>query len=1131
MKIQKLIFTFVFFVMIFGAIPAPALAVDKVRDAPDSKDAKDIAIPEVSSNEKVISHSKTLSKTVSKEKEYLTQSIACPNDINCFEYWGIDVTGFVSLTDGTKVENADVMLLTKNATQNPDYCLTFVDGTTVVDGTTYFIVNQSQATTSSNGEYSIEDIGIAYYNGYSCKLDLYVNSTDYLSNHTIRDVIYDDGTHSEITDYEWNATLLRHAQLFVDLSTNLTNSHSNVNQTYTATVNVTNLGEVSADNVVVNISALAGSNVSFPVSVYKGTIAPGSSNVNIFTVTSPSTATVETLLAESTGVDTVDSSWLLYANDTKTIVVELPAGGDDRNLTVTNVAVAPTMIKQDGTQTADVNVSVLNDGNATALNANISYAIRTGNDCSGVDSTSGFTVTSVNPTYANITGQTSQDYTFTVTPASAAIGNYTICATAAAIDANDGATIYSNQNSATFEVADNFGPEITITSPAGGSLMGPSALLSANTSEAVKFCKYGNMTNPTDLMTQINSTHYTANLTGLANNNNTIYVNCEDLVGNTNETSVTWTVDALGPEIELTNPNRTIIKPGEILNFTLRDSSNVSAGMWNIGGTNTTVNYTVTNQVEYLTINTTSWSGNVTVYVFANDTWGNINNNITDHGIGINITVDDTAPNVTINVPTIDQWFGNAISVNATVVDDNDVSTVLARLENSTYNGSWETLGETSDWTGSINSANLTEGNYTVRINATDIVGNFNDSETVNIQIEHIAPTINITLPLDGADVAQQAALSVNATANDSQSGIADNTPCNVYIGTKYIGDVYYDSNTSTCTGIVNVPGLTTGVNVITMYVSDRVGNTGSDSNPINVLPPPPSAGRGGSGGGGGAIPEQAETLDLELTISPDEIEVISNETASINVTVTNVGEGILNNIIISSYDLADDEYYTDPEGISLVPTQSGELEFLISPESMATGIYRIDFTVGNSLYSEAATITLKVISAEEARARASAESACNDAGEYLLTLEQDGINTTLVFESLSIARTLVAQGDYQIGEDVCNAILALTPEEIASGVTPSTAGITGFFIAVGDATIGNMIWILIAAGLVLGTYVGRKKIAGGLIGLKKKGIKMPKLFPPIKKNGKKNGTNGKTNGAVKEPEKEDPQKWDLSWK
>lgn len=1006
-----------------------------------------------------------------------------------FTYSGINVSGVVTRPDmTTAIANADVILGTKNYTPMapPDNMCALSPS------------NQTNTTTDSNGFYSLGNNLQVTSGNSTCDLILTISKNGFVTNETTIRI-----TNASTAYQNENRTLWMYANLTAAISTDLPNEpNTSYNQNYNSVVNVTNIGDVAANNILVELNTTSSvpSYNTTSVALLSGT----SSQLVYLPVKSPNYTTTDLLVATVTGTDSVNNA-SLFANDSMLISTMQGAGGDDASLIV-DVATNKTWpaVLNATDEAMLVNITVYNDGEASAQDAVTSFVIK---NSAGEDYTSYFNSTVSAPASANITGGNNQSYTYSIWTHSAPTGNYTIYANASATDINSNSPVSSNLANTTFYV-DYFAPQITITSPAEGSLTGPSALLSANTSYNTYGCYYApNATDINQAMNQITNQTYNATLTGLANGTQTFYVECIDAWAHTNKTSITWYVDAIGPTIVLNSPNVTVIKAGDLINFTLTDeTSNVSSAVYSWNGTNTTQPYLDTNQSEELIINTSSWTGNVTLHVWAFDSWNNMNNLISISGTNnttedINFTVDSFAPNVTINQPNATAWYGKTVPVNVSAVDDYNVSAVKARWENpanSSVYGTWAALSPvsvngTDYWIGTVSSPHATGENWTadnynltIRAYAEDSVGNYNDTETVIIKIDQIPPSVNITsVPAD--IIGQGALFSIAANVSDIGSGIDPNANCSVFIADTYVTEIAYNATSGTCSGTITQGNSSAeGITGISIEILDNVGNKGSASATIEFEIPAKSNGGGGGGGGGGSFNETPEKLDLDFTIEPSNAKLISDEEAIFTIEIENVGEAALHNIVITTYDIAQGDYYTDPDGITIMPGQSGTLLLKITPNSLGTGIYRIDIRVGNDKYSEGGKITLDVTNATEYRAREAAIASCNAAQDNLDSLKAQGYDTDANQDTLDKAFVLIDEGSYKLASDKCAEIAAVKPGQ--NGLLPTVNPLTGFAIFTGKLVWSNLIWILIASGIILSAFLGRRKIAGVVAGIKKKG-------------------------------------------
>jgi len=169
---------------------------------------------------------------------------------------------------------------------------------------------------------------------------------------------------------------------------------------------------------------------------------------------------------------------------------------------------------------------------------------------------------------------------------------------------------------------------------------------------------------------------------------------------------------------------------------------------------------------------TASWPTLGTKYVRVNMT----NMNGSSQMIEWNVTVIDTTPPlVTINLP-LNGGYNAPLAVNATVTDaESSIMGVTYRWENATWNGTWlqmSFVGGNSWQSTAYPDGNVSDGNYTIRINATNSAGLFNSSVNTSgygIGIDMAPPVVNITLP---ANNWYNSPFTINVSVTDASSGV-----------------------------------------------------------------------------------------------------------------------------------------------------------------------------------------------------------------------------------------------------------------------------------------------------------------------------------------------------------------------
>ena len=192
---------------------------------------------------------------------------------------------------------------------------------------------------------------------------------------------------------------------------------------------------------------------------------------------------------------------------------------------------------------------------------------------------------------------------------------------------------------------------------------------------------------------------------------------------------------------------------------------------------------------------------------------------------------DVEAPSVTFYAPAAG-WKKTNFTVNASASDNTGVQNVSYRLENATFASSWFALQQAEGfWTADHDITAVADGNYTLRINATDPTGNSNATVTAGI----IA--IDDTLPLADAGVNQT--MSERSAATLNASGSADNFGIISY---SWDFDASDGIQANASGAVVSATYLNNGTFVATLTVTDAAGNTGTDTSSITVLDLGPTA-------------------------------------------------------------------------------------------------------------------------------------------------------------------------------------------------------------------------------------------------------------------------------------------------
>jgi hypothetical protein len=240
-----------------------------------------------------------------------------------------------------------------------------------------------------------------------------------------------------------------------------------------------------------------------------------------------------------------------------------------------------------------------------------------------------------------------------------------------------------------------------------------------------------------------------ATFSSLDEGEHTVEVKVSDVADNEYTASVTFTVDTVSPSVSITSPeDGDLVGTDDVaVSWTASDGGSgidtveIRAGddAWQDAGTSPSV-------IEGLA------DGPHTVEVMATDAAGN-------WAIAmIDITVDATDPVVSITEPTEGSILSSSTVEIVWTADDGSGSGVAA-VELNLDSSAWEPVtGGTTTLTG------LADGEHTVVIRATDLVGN-EDSASVNFTVDTLGPTVSIDSPADGY-ISSSASIAIAWTAS-----------------------------------------------------------------------------------------------------------------------------------------------------------------------------------------------------------------------------------------------------------------------------------------------------------------------------------------------------------------------------
>jgi DNA-directed RNA polymerase subunit RPC12/RpoP len=246
----------------------------------------------------------------------------------------------------------------------------------------------------------------------------------------------------------------------------------------------------------------------------------------------------------------------------------------------------------------------------------------------------------------------------------------------------------------------------------------------------------------------------------LPDGDHTIQINAVDLAGNSNSSWYFFTIDSTLPTIILEAPeNNSIVQNGIILNFSIVDSHLIQVNYSINGGADI-------NLSDPFNISTLGWSdGDYTIQINTMDLAGNLNIS------WYFITLDSTSPAIILNTP-----LNNSAIQNGTILDFLILDSNLLEVNYSVNGGTNFSLSDPFN----ITTVDWTDENYTIQINAIDMVGN-SISAWYYFTIDSIPPEIILNTPennsvVQGGVILDFSIIDPNPiNANYSINGGADN--------------------------------------------------------------------------------------------------------------------------------------------------------------------------------------------------------------------------------------------------------------------------------------------------------------------------------------------------------------------
>ncbi|MFH1642828.1 MAG: PGF-pre-PGF domain-containing protein, partial [Nanoarchaeota archaeon] len=446
-----------------------------------------------------------------------------------------------------------------------------------------------------------------------------------------------------------------------------------------------------------------------------------------------------------------------------------------------------------------------------------------------------------------------------LTASTQSVGSYV-----ATINCTDASGNKGNGSAITI-IVDNVAPVVSFINPLTGvNLSSGTQAFNATVSDALTsvnqvLFQFSNGTNPFNVTTTNMSGNWNTNvlLTRLTEGVHNVTVYANDSVNNMDSTaSILVRVDRTAPTVNLYNTsfNTSSTTPKISYNFTDAVSLTANCTMY-MNGVHVASTQVVANDTDAILTASTQSVGSYVATINCTDASGNKGNSS-----AITILIDRAAPAVTINAPTT-QWYKSNFTINATITDTSAFKNVTYRYETSTSNGSWITLKTAGNnyYNITFDIKSVPDGNYTIRINATDIFGNSNNTVTVaNVGVDDTEPSV--TFSCTPESVNNYGIVTCTCSATDSGSGVSSIGGYDVLPDTVYEGTF-----TQTCS------------------VNDKVANSAFATATYTVT----RANTGGGGGGSGGSSSSSTATKTSHTVAMSSVS--AGSTGSVSISKTNM--------------------------------------------------------------------------------------------------------------------------------------------------------------------------------------------------------------------------------------------------
>jgi len=218
-----------------------------------------------------------------------------------------------------------------------------------------------------------------------------------------------------------------------------------------------------------------------------------------------------------------------------------------------------------------------------------------------------------------------------------------------------------------------------------------------------------------------------------------------------------------------------------------------------------------------LATGTTSWSYSWTlptdgIYVIKSKATDKFNN-VEMLGPSVSVTIDNSSPQVTIALTEGMVVSGTSFKISGQASDVSGIRSVEVSLDGGI---TWMPASGTTEWSYQWNVG--PDGKYTIKVRASDTIGNADISSSVTISVDNTLPQVSISLA-QGQKIEMANFITITGTADDA-NGITK-----VEVSTD--GGQTWNVTTGTITWSYEMSFLNPGTYLIKARATDPAGNTG----------------------------------------------------------------------------------------------------------------------------------------------------------------------------------------------------------------------------------------------------------------------------------------------------------------